>query len=153
MESAFSEVFEVKVGVHQGSVLSPLLLAIVVDVITEKRRWGVVDELLNTDYIVFMSEIMEDLKERFWNWKNALESKSLKVNIRKTKVMVSGSEGELFKSKVDLCGVCGKRVIASLALCSKCKNWVHGRCAKIKRVTPRLAMRFVCSIGRKILKE
>ena len=29
--SAYSEEFEVKVGVHQGSVMSPLLLAIVVD--------------------------------------------------------------------------------------------------------------------------
>ena len=26
---------------------------------------------------------MEDLKERFWNWKDALESKGLKVNTRK----------------------------------------------------------------------
>ena len=29
------------------------------------------------------------------------ESKGLKVNTRKTKVMVSESEGELFKSKID----------------------------------------------------
>ena len=29
--------------------------------------------------------------------------------------------------------------------CTKCKNWVHGKCAKIKRVTARLAMHFVCS--------
>ena len=36
--SAYSEKFEVKVGVHQGYVLSPLLLAIVVDVITENAR-------------------------------------------------------------------------------------------------------------------
>ena len=36
--SAYSEEFEVKVGVHQGSVLSPLLFAIVVDVITENAR-------------------------------------------------------------------------------------------------------------------
>ena len=33
--SALSEKFKVKVGVHQGSVLSPPLFAIVVDVITE----------------------------------------------------------------------------------------------------------------------
>ena len=44
--SAYSEEFEVKVGVHQASVLSPLLFAIVVDVITENARRGVVDKLL-----------------------------------------------------------------------------------------------------------
>ena len=36
--SAYSEEFEVKVGVHQTSVLSPLLFAIVVDVITEMQE-------------------------------------------------------------------------------------------------------------------
>ena len=36
--SAYAEEFKVKVGVHQGSVLSPLLFAIVVDVITENER-------------------------------------------------------------------------------------------------------------------
>ena len=63
--SAYSEKFEVKVGVHQGSVLSPLLFAIVVDVITENARRGVVNELLYADDLVIMSEDMEDLKERF----------------------------------------------------------------------------------------
>ena len=86
--SAYSEEFEVKVGVHQGSVLSPLLFAIVVDVITENARRGVVNELLYADDLVIMSKDMEDLKERFWNWKDALESKGLKVNTRKTKLMV-----------------------------------------------------------------
>ena len=64
---AYSEELEAKVGVHQGSVLSPLLLAIVVDVITENARMGVVNELLCADGLVLMSETTEDLKERFWN--------------------------------------------------------------------------------------
>ena len=73
-----------------------------------------------------------------------MESKDLKVNTRKTKVMVSGSEGELFKSNIDPCGVCGRRVIANSVLGKKSGNWVHGTCAKIKRATTRLAMHFVC---------
>ena len=104
--SAYSEEFEVKVGVHQGSVLSPLLFTIVVDVIAENVRRGVFNKLLYADDLVIMSEDMEDLKKRFGNWKNALESKGLKVDTRKTKVMASGSEGDLLKSKIDPCGVC-----------------------------------------------
>ena len=70
--SAYSEKLEVKVGVHQGSVLSPLLFAIAVNVITENAIRGVVNELLHADDLVLMSETIEDLKERFRNWKNAL---------------------------------------------------------------------------------
>ena len=103
-----------------------------------------VNELLCADDLVLMSETMEDLKEKFWNWKDALESNSLTVNTRKTKAMVSGSEGELFKSKIDQCGVCGRRVMVNSVLCTKCGNWVYGRYAKINRVITRLAMYFVC---------
>ena len=61
------------------------------------------------------------LKQRFWNWKDALESKGFKVNIRKTNMMVSGLQ-ELFKSKIDPCGVCERRVMANSVLCTKCGN-------------------------------
>ena len=67
----------------------------------KNARRGVINELLNADDLAFMSETMEDLKDRLWNWKDALKSKGLKVNTRKTKVMVSGSEEELFKSKIE----------------------------------------------------
>ena len=150
--SAYSEEFEVKVGVHQGSVLSPLLFAIVVDAVTDEARSGI-NEILYADDLVLIGETMDDLKEKFWNWKKTLESKGLKINIRKTKMMVCGSEGELFKSKIDPCGVCGKRVMANSVLCTKCRNWIHGRCAKIKRVTTKLAMRFVCSKCREMVEE
>ena len=59
--------------------------------------------------------------------------------------MVRGSEGELFKSMIDPYEVCGR-------LCTKCGNLVRGRCAKIKRVTTRLATRFVCSRCRGIME-
>ena len=55
------------------------------DAITENARRGIVDELLYADHLVLMSKTMEDLKERLWNRKDALESKDLKVNTRKNK--------------------------------------------------------------------
>ena len=63
VRSAYSEEFEVKVGVHQGSVLSPLLFAIVADAIKENARRGVVNELLYADDFVIMSKDMEELEE------------------------------------------------------------------------------------------
>ena len=106
---------------------------------------GVVNELLYADDLILIGKDMEDSKERFWNWKNALESRGLMVNSRKTKVIVSGPERELFKSKIDPCGVCGRRVMANSVLCTKCGNWIHGKCAKIKIATARLTTHFVCS--------
>ena len=52
---------------------------------------------------------MECLKERFRKWKSALESKELKVNLEKTKVMVCGSKNKVIQSRIDLCGICGKK--------------------------------------------
>ena len=54
--SGFSEEFGVRVGVHQGSVLSPLIFAIVVDAVSEHAREGQLNEILYADDLVLMSE-------------------------------------------------------------------------------------------------
>ena len=48
---------------HQGSVLSPQIFAIVVDVVTEHAREGLLNEILYVDDLVLMSESLEDLEE------------------------------------------------------------------------------------------
>ena len=101
-----SEEFEVKVGVHQGSVLSPFVFAVVVDVLTENVRNGLIGEMLYADDLVLTSEAVEGLREKFWKWKEAFENKGMKVNLGKTKMVVSGAEGEVSVSKVDPCGIC-----------------------------------------------
>ena len=89
VETHYSKELEVNGGVHQGSVLSPLLFAIVVDVATYKIKEGKLQEILYVDDIVLIAESMAELQETFYCWKSALESKGLKVNLMRTKVMVS----------------------------------------------------------------
>ena len=40
----------------------------------------------------------------------------------------------------DPCGICGRETMANAVLCKSCGNWIHGRCAKTKRVTNRFAI-------------
>ena len=49
-----------------------------------------------------------------------MEDKGLKVNVGKTKMMVSGTEGEIVLSKIDPCGKCGKRVGSNAVCCKNC---------------------------------
>ena len=64
-----------KVGLHQGSVLSPFVFGIMVDVVTENVRNGLMSEMLYVDNLVLTSETMEELKEKLWKWKEPFESK------------------------------------------------------------------------------
>ena len=57
-----SEEFDVGVGVHQGSALSPLLFALVMDVLSEGARKGELFELLYADDLIMMAESMEELE-------------------------------------------------------------------------------------------
>ena len=91
--SGTSEEFGEWVGVHQRSVLSPLIFAIMTDVVTQHAREGLLNEILYANDLVLMSESLDDQRERFQRQKSALEDKGLKVNVGKTKMMVSGTEG------------------------------------------------------------
>jgi len=96
----------------------------VVDVVVESTREGLMNEILYTDDLALMAETMEDLSEKFQKWKPAFESKGIKVNLGKMKVMVSESKGEVPKSKIDLCGMCGERVRAnSSCRVQKMNSW------------------------------
>ena len=87
---------------------------------------------------------MDDLRERFQRWRSALEGKGSKVNVGKTKIMVSGTQGEIVLSKMDPCGICGKRVGFNAVCCTQCSKWIHGRYTKMKKVTCSSTKHFVC---------
>ena len=81
VDSELSEELEVNVGMHQGSVRSPFLFAVVVDVETEFAIEGALSELLYADDLVMMSETMEGLGNKFLKRKEHHESGGLKVNL------------------------------------------------------------------------
>ena len=93
-DAGLSESFEVKVGLHQGSVLSPLLFAAVIDVVSSETRSGLPSELLYADDLVLMAPTMEQLGRYMAKWRASLLDKGLKVNAGKSKVMVDSSGGE-----------------------------------------------------------
>ena len=55
----------VKVGVPQGSVLSPLLFIIVIEALSREFKSGLVWELLCADDLVIIAENLEELEERY----------------------------------------------------------------------------------------
>src|SRR5437867_7841273 len=87
MNGEESENFEVKVGVHQGSVLSPILFNIVMQAIAANFKKGLPWKLLYADDLVLMAESKAMLEKRLLEWIMRLKEKGLRVNIGKTKVM------------------------------------------------------------------
>ena len=73
------------VGVHQGSVLSPLLFILVLEALSREFRTGVPWELLYADDLVVIAESLEECISKLRVWKAGMESKSLRVNMKKTK--------------------------------------------------------------------
>ena len=112
----YSEEFEVKVGVHQGSVLSPLLF-IVLEALSCEFRCRVPSEDLLT-------------------WKEAMEEKGLRVNAGKTKIMICGTGRYLLQSSGQFpSAVCRTGVGSNSIFCKGCKHWVHKKCSGLKRLT------------------
>ena len=115
VDSELSAEFDAKVVMHQGSVMSPFLSAVVADVVTELAKECALSELLYANDLFLLSETIKGLTNKFLKWKESFESKGVRVNIEKTKATVSSgiTKDGFSKSKVDPCGVCSMRVKAN----------------------------------------
>ena len=65
-----------------------------------------------------------------------MEEKGLRVNARKTKIMICGTGLDLLQSSGEFpCAVCHTGVGSNSIFCKGCKHWVHKKCSGLKRLT------------------
>ncbi|KAK3539835.1 hypothetical protein QTP70_013421 [Hemibagrus guttatus] len=89
-----TEEFNVEVGLHQGSALSPFLFAIVMDQLSEEVRQESPWTMMFADDIVICSESREQVEENLERWRFALERRGMKVSRSETEYMcVNEREG------------------------------------------------------------
>ena len=138
-----SEWFDIGVGVHQGSTLSPLLFVLILEEVSRDIRKGGVGEMLYADDLVLTADSRQEVEGMMVQWKEAMERRGLKVNIGKTKMMVSGGEDS---DPVQLgrypCAACGKGVGVNSIICTECGKWCHFRCSGLR--TLNIDYAFVC---------
>jgi hypothetical protein len=135
--------FHIGIGVHQGSILSPLLFIVVMEEITKSLRSGPPWELLYADDIVLTAESESELFQKFKAWKTGLAEHGLKVNDTKTKLLVSGGAKKVVVSGRWPCSVCKSGVGQNSIQCQQCEQWCHKRCSNIKGALTAVSF-FVC---------
>ena len=133
----FSKEFEVKVGVHQGSVLSPLLFIIVLEALSCEFPAGVPWEDLYADDLVTIADSLGMCQkavdmERSHDGEEGVEGKC-----RKDK----GHDlwyrpGPLEEFRRYPCAVCRTGVGYNSIYCKGCKLWAHKNCSGLQRLTP-----------------
>ena len=80
------------VGLHQVPVLSPLLFIIVLEALSREFCTGCPWEQLYADDWVIIVNSLEELMQKFKIGKKGMEDQGLRVNMGKTKIMVSGPQ-------------------------------------------------------------
>ena len=90
-----SEEFEVKIGLRQGGVLSPLLLIAVLDLISRKTVVkDAMKKLLYADDLALLTNGKHELQETVEEWTGLFIKHGLKLNLEKTEVLHVGHQRE-----------------------------------------------------------
>ena len=125
VKEEYGEEFEVKVGVHQGSVLISLLFIIVLEALSHEFRSGVP---WRTSMPMTLLSITQGMCQEALD----LERSNGGERTESTSVDLLQSSGEF------PCAVCRTGVGSNSIFCNSCKYWVHKKCTGFKRLTKTL---------------
>jgi hypothetical protein len=95
--------FEVKVGLHQGSALSPFLFNIVFEELTKGVRQGIPWNMMYADDVVLCGETKEEVERGLEEWRVTLESRGMRISRKKTEYMrvVHQDQGQQEEVRLD----------------------------------------------------
>ena len=79
--------FNMDVGLHQGSALSPYLFLILMDVLTEGVRKEIPESMMFADDIVLCGGREVDMTEYLDTWRKSLEERGMRISRPKTQYM------------------------------------------------------------------
>ena len=82
-----TENFEVQVGLHQGSTLSPYIFDLVMDVIVADIKDQVPWSVLFADDVALVATTREEAERKLEMWRRALEDRGLKISRTKTEYL------------------------------------------------------------------
>ena len=80
--------FPIKIGLHQGSALSPYLFALVMDEVTTDIQDDIPWCMLFADDVVLVDESRIEVNRKLELWRNTLESKGFRLSRTKTEYMM-----------------------------------------------------------------
>ena len=95
MGEGASEEFEVKIGLRQRSVLSPLLFIAVLDLISRKTvEKDAMKKLFNSDDLALVANCKQELPETMEELNGLFTKHGLKLNLEMTEVLHIGHQRE-----------------------------------------------------------
>ncbi|GJV88104.1 retrovirus-related pol polyprotein LINE-1 [Tanacetum coccineum] len=82
-----TEFFQVEVGLHQGSAISPYLFTLILDELSQGIQESIPWCMIFADDIVLIAESAEGLNNRIEKWREALEDNGLRVSREKSEYL------------------------------------------------------------------